>query len=535
MKIVLVDLGKWCEQKNPPAPDLLDLLEKVLASKDAEDSAPVVIVMADDCAGQKITGFPVEPGLRLFFEPFDDNERLPPGEVLDAFEKRIQAAADTVSPNFHIHELIFMAEDTRRIEMARDLGITGVQFQVMRKFSARTEVLDDPVLGVQRLLGFTSCEKAPDAEIRPFDLQEFLDDNTSHAHIFSASIDASIFLGGDKNHAVVTATSTVTVTDVVSAPADTVETLTEIDPKIKALTDQVSEDRLLRSVTDLTGFGTRYLYADNRETVSSWVFDQFVSSNYCANNEVKFQSYEMSVYPQKNVLCRHPGVSENIVLVCAHYDSLSQRPRESAPGADDNASGVAALLEIARILKNVNFKKKILFIAFAGEELELSGANHCAGVADAENWPIDVVINMDMIGFNPPDQPGKIVIEIDKNRLFGNDQKSLEYAGAMTLSALTYTSLGVWHSDIVSSDYVPFEKKAFPCIGAYNYYKNPDKHRMADTIDKVNFPHLTEVTKMVLATVARIAGIDPGPLPPCDPLPAGDPLPESDPVPNVDP
>lgn len=526
MKIVLLDLGKWCERTMLPPPDLLDMLKKILASKDAEDKPPEIIVMADDCRELEIGGFPDGPGLHFFLESFN-KKGLSPDDLLDAFGARIQAAVDTVSPGFHIHDVIFMTADTRRIEMARDLGVIGVQFEVLRKFSARQEEIEDPVKTVQHLLGFTSCEKAPDAEVRLFDLQEFLDDHESHAHIVAASMDISVFLGSDKTHAVIDASTTVVVADV--QPADTVESLTRIEPEIKALTDQVSQEELFRSVSDLTNFGTRYLYAPNRDQVSQWVFDRFVSCNYVPDTEVEFQPYPLSIFPQKNVLCTHPGSSENIVLVCAHYDSLSQKPQKSAPGADDNASGVAALLEVARILQRVKLKKNVLFIAFAGEELQLSGANHCADVADENDWPIDVVINLDMIGFNPPDQIERVVVEFDKSHNPHNNQKSLEYSGVMTLAALTYTPLKVAHSDIFNSDYVPFEKKAFPCIGAYNFYTNPDKHKMADTIDKVNFPHLTEVTKMVLATVAKIAEIEPAPpIPENGHVPGGEPVPPAE-------
>ena len=65
-------------------------------------------------------------------------------------------------------------------------------------------------------------------------------------------------------------------------------------------------------------------------------------------------------WEQRNVLCGSVDNDKSIILVCCHYDSLSERPSIEAPGADDNASGVAATLELARLLKNVELKREVL-------------------------------------------------------------------------------------------------------------------------------------------------------------------------------
>jgi hypothetical protein len=67
--------------------------------------------------------------------------------------------------------------------------------------------------------------------------------------------------------------------------------------------------------------------------------------------------------------------------------------------------------------------------------------------------------------------------------------------------AADYTSLAVEHTDIYRSDYMPFEEKGYPCIGVYEAADNPANHSSGDTEDWINSVHLSEVTKMVLATI----------------------------------
>ena len=118
---------------------------------------------------------------------------------------------------------------------------------------------------------------------------------------------------------------------------------------------------------------------------------------------------------QRNVLCGSVDNDKSIILVCCHYDSLSERPSIEAPGADDNASGVPATLELARLLKNVELKREaFLPCVFGGEEQGLFGSDACAEIAIQQNWPIDVVINLDMVSYKNPIGPSRIVVEYDQ-------------------------------------------------------------------------------------------------------------------------
>src|SRR6202012_3219752 len=89
------------------------------------------------------------------------------------------------------------------------------------------------------------------------------------------------------------------------------------------------------------------------------------------------------------------------VLVTGHYDSRVGDVMDAhspAPGANDDASGTAVSLESARALSKMKFPGTIVFVAVAGEEQGLNGSHHLAQLAKAEGWPLEAVLNNDIVG-----------------------------------------------------------------------------------------------------------------------------------------
>ena len=105
-------------------------------------------------------------------------------------------------------------------------------------------------------------------------------------------------------------------------------------------------------------------------------------------------------YNLKNIACEKPGSTNNTIIISAHYDSrmenINNRPAR-APGADDNASGVSALLEVARILSNISLNHSIIFVLFSGEEQGKWGSTHYADYIDKMDVDLDLLINLDMV------------------------------------------------------------------------------------------------------------------------------------------
>jgi len=211
----------------------------------------------------------------------------------------------------------------------------------------------------------------------------------------------------------------------------------------------------------------------------------------------------------KNVVAVIPGKidPEREVIMCAHYDSYA-RGSSSAPGANDNATGVAAVVETARILRNYNFASTIKFICFSGEEQIMLGSKCYAYEASWRGDHISAVLNFDMIGC-------RISSDRDLNLWYGY-HSDIGRSLALFVKDVggRYTELklfpkmaigGGWLGDGLSDD-IPFHWMGYPAIGcaglAYDY---PWLHTPYDTIDKIDLEFTTEVVKLAVASVATLA------------------------------
>jgi Zn-dependent M28 family amino/carboxypeptidase len=144
--------------------------------------------------------------------------------------------------------------------------------------------------------------------------------------------------------------------------------------------------------------------------------------------------------------------------------------------------------------------------AVGGEERGLFGSTACADAVAVEGWRIDCVVNLDMVAFQKADRPRLVRVEYDQgNRNPGNDAAAKAFGLQMAQVAADYTTLEIEHTDIWSSDYMPFEAKGFACIGVYEGGENPGYHKTTDTPDVLDLGHVSEIAKMVLATIYSIA------------------------------
>ena len=148
--------------------------------------------------------------------------------------------------------------------------------------------------------------------------------------------------------------------------------------EIEHIIRQMDESMLSENIQKMQDFKTRYAYRGDKCSLAA----EYISSVFERNGlEVEYDPFEYANYKMKNVVGTKPGVSTSDaqVIICAHYDSISNKPWVDAPGADDNGSGVAAVLAAAEILSDYDFNYTIKFITFSGEELGLNGSYHYAG------------------------------------------------------------------------------------------------------------------------------------------------------------
>lgn len=198
-------------------------------------------------------------------------------------------------------------------------------------------------------------------------------------------------------------------------------------------------------------------------------------------------------------LLRGSGSGGELLIVGAHYDHLGKDPKgRPFPGGDDNASGVAALLQVARSLSGLKSRLKmdILFIAFDGEEWGLRGSSW---YVDHPLFPLDktiAMLNMDTVGRN---NPGEIYLVGARQNpdLFPLVVEEGREAGLVVLNTLDFAF--PW-----GSDHYPFFRKGVPAVD-FSSSLHDDYHRITDTADKVDFVKVGKVADLVTRLALRIA------------------------------
>src|SRR5579884_2556696 len=202
-----------------------------------------------------------------------------------------------------------------------------------------------------------------------------------------------------------------------------------VNPQVKEIVSKVSADRIAEIQQKLASFGTRNIYSSTTDpnrgigAAREWIAAQFRS--YSPRLQVSFDKHRLKGDPSQrlfkdveiwNVVAMLPGTSEpeRQVIISGHYDTIHMVSKEGAngrrmldaeatvaadaPGVTDDGSGTAAVMELARVMSQYEFRKTILFVAFASEEYGLEGSSTYAEAAAARHDQIEAVFNNDVIG-----------------------------------------------------------------------------------------------------------------------------------------
>jgi len=189
-------------------------------------------------------------------------------------------------------------------------------------------------------------------------------------------------------------------------------------PPIAAMVAAVDSARLQSSVERLVAFGTRNDFSERTSTAQhgvfaarDWIARQFatIAASAGGRMSVTLDTYVQPKTPrtpravlESSVIATLKGSEPGRVYVMSsHFDDCDGRCTDGAgvaPGADDNASSVAAVLEAARVMASTRFRGTIVFACFDGEELGLWGSNHYARELAARRVPVLAVLNNDIIG-----------------------------------------------------------------------------------------------------------------------------------------
>jgi len=211
-------------------------------------------------------------------------------------------------------------------------------------------------------------------------------------------------------------------------------------------------------------------------------------------------------YQKLNVVAELPGVGKagQECIITAHYDNTSENPANLAPGADDNGSGTAAVLEAAKVLKDYQFDRTIKFISFAGEEQGLLGSYAYAQKASQAGDTIVGVFNLDMIAWE-----GDSVNVIELHSGTGAASQALAdiTTGVINTYSLPLIPQKITIGATTRSDHASFWNYGYPAmLGIEDFDEfNPYYHTTNDLLSVLDLPYFTNFAKAGIASAAILA------------------------------
>lgn len=348
----------------------------------------------------------------------------------------------------------------------------------------------------------------------------------------------------------------------VTAPAFAAEAPAAFDPDIAALVREVSQSRLETYVRTLAGFGTRHTLSTTEDpkrgigAARRWIRDTL---QRCADESGGRLAVEFDEFVQAPTLrVPQPATLVNIVatlegvdpqakartlVVSGHYDSICDNVMNAecdAPGANDDASGTAVVIELACTMAKRRFPATFVFMAVAGEEQGLLGAAHWTGRARERNVSVEAMITNDIVG-NANDESGRR--DASYVRLFAqgvpatkelteewqrrletggeNDSPSRELARAIREAAARYVAEPVvrivYRRDryLRGGDHIPFLAQGFAAVrfteAHEDFRRQHQDVRIVDGVQYgdlpqfVDYPYLAGVARVNAAALASLA------------------------------
>jgi len=298
---------------------------------------------------------------------------------------------------------------------------------------------------------------------------------------------------------------------------------------IEDLAKQVDEKRLRATVEKLASWPNRNTNNPTLTEAAEWIASEFRN---IPGIEVEIMKYEIQkgqrvpetkevVQVIATLLGTDPTLKAHRIAIGGHLDTINMGPEGisgKAPGANDDASGVAAALECARILSQQKFKRTLHFIAFSGEEQGLLGSTALAKRAKAESWTIDAVLSNDMIANSQNKRGDK---EANAVRVFSEETET--HAGrelARVMEFLQRESGSKHRINLVfrrdrfgrGGDHTPFNREGFTAIRVVEQHEEySHQHTDQDLPEFMDWRYHGENTRLNLRMLSHFANAEAAP------------------------
>jgi hypothetical protein len=315
------------------------------------------------------------------------------------------------------------------------------------------------------------------------------------------------------------------------------------------------------TIRKLVSFGTRNTLSEQNNpargigAARDWLYAEFLKAAEASNGRmtVEKQSYEQAKAPRvpeptiiTNVVATlkgsQPQATDRIYVVSGHYDSMCNSPTDAkcdAPGANDDASGTAAVLEMARVMAKYEFDATIVFMAVAGEEQSLLGSTHFAEQAKQKNWNVDAMFTNDIVGntlggngvrdrghvrvFSEGVPSNETAAEATTRRSVGgeNDSASRQLARFIKETGDTFVTgfkvMMIYRRDRYGrgGDHIPFLERGYPAVRftevneefrrQHQNVRVENGVQFGDLPEFVDFAYVANVARVNAASLAALA------------------------------
>lgn len=334
------------------------------------------------------------------------------------------------------------------------------------------------------------------------------------------------------------------------------------DTEIEQMVNEVSADSLRAYIQSMVGFGTRNTLSTQTDpkrgigAARNWVLSKFNTFSRQSGGRMTAIIDTTTLQPDGkridavtvlgNVVATLKGTdpSDNrIFLISGHLDNMRSNVMDrtgDAPGANDDASGVAAVLECARIMSSHHFPATVIFIAVSGEEQGLLGATYMSEKAKQRNWNIEAVLNNDIMGSNNSNETNIIdnsrvrvfseglpAYETEKNaatiRNLGleNDGKARQLARYIKETGERYVEnlqvVMIYRNDrfLRGGDHLPYVQRGFAAVRITEMNENYTRQHQdvrtengiayGDLPEHIDFEYLRKNTALNLCNLANLA------------------------------
>ncbi len=262
---------------------------------------------------------------------------------------------------------------------------------------------------------------------------------------------------------------------------------------LDSLISLVDQDSVEAYLYRLEAFETRLTGTDSCNAARDWIAAKFASFGYDSvviDPFIGSQLWDRIPVQSYNVICTKPGsrYPDRQIIVGAHFDAVPY-----CPGADDNGTGTSGVLEIARVLKDIETEMTFIFIAFDSEESWMWGSYDYADSVAALGKNIIYMQNLDMIG-----------------HYTNSDQADLYYGPEVAYSALWRDLAGPLvgiegHlSGYTASDHTPFMDNGYDVTFVQEFFFSSHYHQSSDSTTYIDFEYMTRMIKASLATVYTV-------------------------------